>query len=97
MVASEQFQQADADFGVVLKKLQAAGARAILKMGTGPSSITAAKASRILASKCRMLTSTDDWRSSRKSANVLGKDFYFVAGQTQVFNSSSRIPTRSRK
>ncbi len=87
VVASEQFQQSDADFGVVLKKLHAAGARAVLKMGTGPSTITTAKALKDLAVDMPLFTSTDDLAILSQTAKVLGKDLYFVAGQTQVFNS----------
>jgi branched-chain amino acid transport system substrate-binding protein len=87
VVASEQFQQSDADFAVVLKKLHAAGARAVLKMGTGPSTITAAKALKELAIDVPMLTSTEDMAVLTQVATVLGKDLYFVAGQTQVFSS----------
>jgi len=87
VVASEQFQQSDADFGVVLKKLHAAGARAVLKMGTGPSTITTAKALKDLAIDMPMFTSTDDMSVLMQTSKVLGKDLYFVAGQTQVFNS----------
>ena len=87
VVASEQFQQSDADFGVVLKKLQAAGARAVLKMGTGPSTITTAKALKDLGVEMPLFTSTDDLAILSQTAKVLGKDLYLVAGQTQVFNS----------
>jgi ABC-type branched-subunit amino acid transport system substrate-binding protein len=87
VVASEQFQQSDADFAVVLKKLHAAGARAVLKMGTGPSTITAAKALKELAIDVPMLTSTEDMAVLTQVAKVLGSDLFFVAGQTQVFSS----------
>jgi branched-chain amino acid transport system substrate-binding protein len=87
VVGAEQFQQADADFAVVLKKLHAAGARAVLKMGTGPSSITAAKALKELAIDMPMLTSTEDMAVLVQVAKVLGKDLYFVAGQTQIYSS----------
>ncbi|MGH8714060.1 MAG: ABC transporter substrate-binding protein, partial [Casimicrobiaceae bacterium] len=87
VVASEQFQQSDADFGVVLKKLNASGARAVLKMGTGPSTITTAKALKDLAIDMPLFTSSDDLAVLAQASKVLGKDLYFVAGQTQVFNS----------
>jgi branched-chain amino acid transport system substrate-binding protein len=87
VVASDQFQQADADFGVVLTKLHAAGARAVLKMGTGPSTITTAKALKDLAIDMPMFTSTDDMSVLMQASKVLGKNLYFVAGQTQIFSS----------
>jgi branched-chain amino acid transport system substrate-binding protein len=87
VVASEQFTQADADFAVVLKKLHAAGARAVLKMGTGPTTITTAKALNDLAIDMPLFTSTDDMSVLSQTSKVLGKKLYFVAGQTQIFNS----------
>jgi ABC-type branched-subunit amino acid transport system substrate-binding protein len=87
VVGAEQFQQSDADFGVTIKKLQAAGARAILQMGTGPSSITAAKSLKELALGIPLLTSTDDLSVLVQVAKVLGKDMFFVAGQTQIYGS----------
>ena len=87
VVGAEQFTQTDADFSVTIKKLHAAGARAILKMGTGPSGVTAAKNLKELALGIPMLTSTEDMSVLIEVAKVLGKDMLFVAGQTQVFNS----------
>ena len=87
VVGAEQFQQTDADLSVSIKKLHAAGARAILKMGTGPSGVTAAKNLKELALGIPMLTSTEDMSVLIEIAKVLGKDMLFVAGQTQVFSS----------
>ena len=89
VVGAEQFQQNDADFSVTIKKLHAAGARAILKVGTGPSGVTAAKSLKELAVGIPMPTSTEDMSVLVEIAKVLGKDMFFVAGQTQVFASIS--------
>ena len=87
VVGAEQFQQNDADFSVTIKKLHAAGARAILKMGTGPSGVTAAKSLKELALGIPMLTSTEDMSVLVEIAKVLGKDMFFVAGQTQLLDT----------
>ena len=87
VVGAEQFQQNDADFSVTIKKLHAAGARAILKMGTGPSGVTAAKSLKDLALGIPMMTSTEDMSVLVEVAKVLGKDMFFVAGQTQLLDT----------
>lgn len=86
VVGSEQYQQTDADFSVVLKKLYAEGARAILKMGLGPSSVTIGKNIRSLGLDMKMLASTDDMIVLEEVAKVLDKDLLFVASPTQVYN-----------
>ena len=87
LVGTEQYQQSDADLSVIIKKLQAAGAGAILKMGVGPSTMTAAKGIKEMALGIPLLTSSEDVAVFREVANVLGKDFFFVAGPTQVYDA----------
>lgn len=87
LVGVEQYQQTDADLSVIIKKLHAAGAEAILKMGVGPSTMTAAKNIKDMALGIPLLTSTEDIAVFREVAKVLGKDFFFVAGPTQVFDA----------
>ncbi len=87
IVGTEQYQQTDADMSVIIKKLQAAGAGAILKMGVGPSTLTAAKNIKEMALGIPLLTSTEDIAVFRDVAQVLGKDFFFVAGPTQVYDA----------
>jgi branched-chain amino acid transport system substrate-binding protein len=89
VVGAEQYQQSDVDLSVHLKKLHAAGARAILRMGTGPSTVTIAKNVKELALGIPVLTSSDDFAMLIEGAKVLGKDMFFVAGQTQVYSSLS--------
>lgn len=87
VVGAEQYQQSDADLSVIIKKLHAAGAEAILKMGVGPSTMTAAKNIKDMALGIPLLTSSEDVAVFRDIAKVMGKDFYFVAGPTQVFEA----------
>lgn len=87
VVGTEQYQQSDADLSVIIKKLQAAGAGAILKMGVGPTTLTAAKNIKDSAVGLPLLTSTEDIAVFKEVAQVLGKDFFFVAGPTQIYDS----------
>lgn len=87
VVGTEQYQQSDADLSVLIKKLQANGAQAILKMGVGPTTMTAAKNIKDMALGIPLLTSTEDVAVFGPVSNVLGKDFFFVAGPTQVYDA----------
>lgn len=87
LVGAEQYQQSDADLSVHIKKLQVAGARAILKMGVGPTTLTAAKNIKDLALNIPLLTSTEDLAVFRDVAKVMGRDFFFVAGPTQIYDA----------
>ncbi len=87
IVGTEQYQQSDADLSVIIKKLQAGGAGAILKMGVGPTTMTAAKNIKDMALGIPLLTSSEDVAVFKEVAQVLGKDFFFVAGPTQVYDA----------
>jgi branched-chain amino acid transport system substrate-binding protein len=87
VVGVEQYQQTDADLSVIMKKLQAAGAGAILKMGVGPSTMTAAKNIKDMALGIPLLTSSEDVAVFKDVASVLGNDFFFVAGPTQIYDA----------
>ena len=87
VVGAEQYQQGDADLSVIIKKLQAAGAEAIMKMGVGPTTMTAAKNIKDMALGLPLLTSSEDVAVFGPVSKVLGKDFFFVAGPTQVYDA----------
>jgi branched-chain amino acid transport system substrate-binding protein len=87
VVGAEQYQQNDADLSVIIKKLQAAGAEAIMKMGVGPTTMTAAKNINDMALGIPLLTSSEDVAVFGPVSKVLGKDFFFVAGPTQVYDA----------
>jgi branched-chain amino acid transport system substrate-binding protein len=84
IVGAEQYKSADADMTAYFLKLRAAGAQAVLKLGIGPSTITAAKAIKQLAMRTPLLSSTDDLSVMHGAADVLGLQFLFVAQRIQV-------------
>jgi branched-chain amino acid transport system substrate-binding protein len=97
VVGTEQYRQDDADLSVVLRKLHAAGARAILKMGNGPSTLTAAKNLQQLGLNIPMLSSVDDLVIFRSAAETLGDAFLFMASPTQVSDAlPASHPTREQ-
>jgi branched-chain amino acid transport system substrate-binding protein len=87
VVGAEQYQQSDADLSVSIKKLQASGAEAIIKMGVGPTTMTAAKNIKDMALGIPLLTSSEDVAVFGPVSQVLGKDFFFVAGPTQIYDA----------
>jgi branched-chain amino acid transport system substrate-binding protein len=87
VVGSEQFQQNDADMTIYINKLVAAGAGAIIKMGVGPSTLTIAKGIQQLGLTTPLLTSTEDVAVFKSVAEVLGAQFFFVAGPSQVYEA----------
>lgn len=84
IVGAEQYKPADADMTAYFIKLRADGAQAVLKLGIGPSTITAAKAIKQLAMTTPLLSSTDDLSVMHGAAEVLGPQFLFVAQRIQV-------------
>jgi branched-chain amino acid transport system substrate-binding protein len=84
VVAVEAYKQDDADLSVQLGKMQAAGAGAVLKIGLGGTTLTAAKNLKQLGSKMLLLTSLEDLAVFRPVAEVLGDQFFFVASPSQV-------------
>ena len=79
IVGIEQYKQDDADLSVQISKMNAAGARAILKIGLGGTTLTAAKNIKQLGLDMLMLTSLEDIAVFRPVAEVLGDKFFFVA------------------
>ncbi len=84
IVGSEQYKTDDADLSVPIQKMYAAGARAILKIGLGGTTLTAAKNIKQLGLDMIMLTSLEDIAVFRPVAEVLGDKFFFVASPAQV-------------
>jgi ABC-type branched-subunit amino acid transport system substrate-binding protein len=96
VVGTEQYRQEDADLSVVLRKLYADGARAILKMGNGPSTLTAAKNLQQLGLTIPLLSSVDDLVIFRSASETLGNNFLFMASPTQVADALPKDhPTRA--
>ena len=67
--------------------MYAAGARAILKIGLGGTTLTAAKNIKQLGLDMLMLTSLEDIAVFKPVAEVLGDKFFFVASPSQVYEA----------
>lgn len=87
LVGVEAYKQDDADLSVQLNKMQAAGAGAIIKIGLGGTTLTAAKNLKQLGSNMLLLTSLEDIAVFKPVAEVLGDRFFFVASPSQVFDA----------
>src|SRR5882672_2640157 len=87
VVGIEQYRQDDADLSVQISKMNAAGARAILKIGLGGTTLTAAKNIKQLGLDMLLLTSLEDLAVFRPVAEVLGDKFFFVASPSQVYDA----------
>ncbi|MEL4073236.1 ABC transporter substrate-binding protein [Ochrobactrum sp. GPK 3] len=87
VVGVEAYKQDDADLSVQLNKMQAAGAGAIIKIGLGGTTLTAAKNLKQLGSNMLLLTSLEDLAVFKPVAEVLGDRFFFVASPSQVFEA----------
>jgi ABC-type branched-subunit amino acid transport system substrate-binding protein len=85
IVGVDQYKTDDADLSVQIQKMYAAGARAILKIGLGGTTLTAAKNIKQLGLDMIMLTSLEDIAVFRPVAEVLGDRFFFVASPAQVY------------
>src|SRR6478609_740241 len=87
LVGIEQYKQDDADLSVQISKMHAAGARAVLKIGLGGTTLTAAKNIKQLGLDMLMLTSLEDIAVFKPVAEVLGDKFFFVASPSQVYEA----------
>lgn len=84
IVGIEQYKTDDPDLSVQISKMNAAGAGAILKIGLGGTTLTAAKNIKQLGLPMLMLTSLEDLKVFEPVAKVLGAQFFFVAAPAQV-------------
>jgi branched-chain amino acid transport system substrate-binding protein len=91
----EQYKQDDADLSVQISKMHAAGAGAILKIGLGGTTLTAAKNIKQLGLDMLMLTSIEDLAVFRPVAEVLGDKFFFVASPSQVYDALPDNPMKA--
>lgn len=95
IVGIEQYKQDDADLSVQISKMHAAGARAILKIGLGGTTLTAAKNIKQLGLDMLLLTSLEDIAVFRPVAEVLGDKFFFVASPSQVYDALPEGPLKA--
>lgn len=94
IVGIEQYRQDDADLSVQISKMASAGAGAILKIGLGGTTMTAAKNIQSLRLPTAMLTSTEDLAVFRPVSEVLGDKFFFVAAPAQVYEALPEGPQK---
>jgi ABC-type branched-subunit amino acid transport system substrate-binding protein len=83
----EQYRQDDADIGLQVGKINAAGLKALVKLGVGKSTLTVAKETRRLGLDTLLLGSTDDLAIFTPVAEVLGEQYLFVVMPAQVYES----------
>jgi branched-chain amino acid transport system substrate-binding protein len=95
IVGNEQYKTDDADLSVQIQKMYAAGARAIIKIGLGGTTLTAAKDIKQLGLDMIMLTSLEDIAVFRPVAEVLGDKFFFVASPAQVYDVLPASPLKT--
>ncbi len=95
VAGNEQYRQDDNDLGVQLGRLNAAGARAILKIGLGGTTLTAAKNLQALGLDLPILNSLDDVVLFRPVSEVMGDKFMFVASPSQVYDGLPPGPLKS--
>jgi ABC-type branched-subunit amino acid transport system substrate-binding protein len=95
IVGNEQYKTDDADLSVQIQKMYTAGARAILKIGLGGTTLTAAKNIKQLGLDMIMLTSLEDIAVFRPVAEVLGDKFFFVASPAQVYDALPTSPLKA--
>ena len=95
VVGIEQYKTDDADLSPQIQKMYAAGARAILKIGLGGTTLTAAKNIQQLGLDMLMLTSLEDIAVFKPVAEVLGDKFFFVASPSQVYEALADNPLKA--
>jgi len=83
----EQYKQDDADFSPQISKMNAGGAKALVKIGLGGSTLTVAKNIKQLGLDMLLLGSVDDLAVFRPAGDALGEQFMFVAAPSQVYDA----------
>lgn len=86
VVGIEQYKQDDADLSPQISKLASAGAGAILKLGIGGSTVTAAKNIKQLGLKTLLMSGGDDLAVAIPAGEALGEQYIFAAAPAQVFD-----------
>jgi branched-chain amino acid transport system substrate-binding protein len=92
---AEQYKTDDADLSAQISKANAAGAKAVMKMGLGGSTIVAAKNIKQLGLDMLLLGSIDDLAVFKPTAETLGKQFLFVAAPSQVYDTLPAGPLKT--
>lgn len=95
VVGVEQYKQDDADLSVQISKMRAAGAGAIIKIGLGGTTLTAAKNIKQLGADLLLMTSLEDLAVFGPVSEVLGDKFFFVASPSQVYEGLPEGPLKA--
>lgn len=96
LVGVEQYKQDDADLSPQISKLAAAGAGAILKIGIGGSTVTAAKNVKQLGLDVILMGGGDDLAVTVPAGEALGDKFIFAAAPAQVFDELPDSPIKKQ-
>ena len=97
VVATETYKPDDADLSVQIGRINGAGAGAIVKMGQGGSTVTAAKNIRSLAlDKLMLLAQHRQRHGVPRRGESLGDRFLFAAPPRAVARGAHRSPARRR-
>ncbi len=83
----EQYKQDDADFSPQVSKMNAAGIKALIKIGLGGSTITTARNIKQLGLDMLLIGSVDDLAVFKPAGETLGRQFMFVAAPAQVYET----------
>jgi ABC-type branched-subunit amino acid transport system substrate-binding protein len=95
VVAQETYKPDDADMTVQLGRINSAGGGAVIKIGQGGSTVTAAKNIKQLGlDKMLLLASNDDGSIFEQAGEVLGDRFLFVAPPVQLPKQLKPGPTK---
>lgn len=94
VVGIEQYKTDDPDLSVQIGKMNSAGAGAILKIGLGGTTLTAAKNIKQLGLPTLLLTSLEDLTVFKPVSDVLGDKFFFVAAPAQVVDALPEGPLK---
>jgi len=95
VVAQETYKADDADMTVQIGRINAAGGGAVVKIGQGGSTVTAAKNIKQLGlEKMLLMSSNDDGSIFKQAGEVLGDRFFFVAPPVQLPQQLKPGPTK---
>ena len=97
VVASETYQQDDADFSVQMGRINAAGAGAVIMLGQGNAVVTAANNIRTLGlTKMLMLGSINELEILEAAGKVLGDQYLFPSPLIQIAAEDMSVITEPK-
>ena len=97
VVASETYQQDDADFSVQMGRINAAGAGAVIMLGQGNAVVTAANTIRTLGlTKMLMLGSINELEILEAAGKVLGDQYLFPSPLIQIAAEDMSVITEPK-